>query len=46
MKKMLLVEDALELARVIIREFEKSGFEVFHASDGLTIATSSTPLSN
>jgi DNA-binding response OmpR family regulator len=36
MKRLLLVEDTLELAKVISREFEKAGYEVFHASDGLT----------
>jgi len=36
MKKLLLVEDTLELAKVIMREFEKSGYEIFHAIDGLT----------
>jgi len=34
LKKILLVEDASNLAQVIVREFKKEGFEVFHASDG------------
>lgn len=34
MKKILLVEDASDLAQVIVREFETAGFEVIHASDG------------
>ena len=36
MAKLLLVEDESNLARAIIREFEKAGYEVLHASDGLT----------
>lgn len=36
MTKILLVEDAHDLARVIIRELEASNYHVLHASDGLT----------
>ena len=36
MKKLLLVEDAPELAQVIVREFENEGYKVFHANDGNT----------
>lgn len=35
MTKILLVEDASELAQVIGRELEAAGYEVLHASDGL-----------
>jgi DNA-binding response OmpR family regulator len=35
MTKVLLVEDERDLARVIIRELEASGYEVAHAIDGL-----------
>lgn len=36
MAKILLVEDTYDLAQLIIRELEASGYEVLHASDGLT----------
>ncbi len=36
MTTILLVEDAYDLAQVIIRELEASGYSVLHASDGLT----------
>jgi DNA-binding response OmpR family regulator len=36
MTKILLVEDTYDLAQVIKRELETSGYTVFHASDGLT----------
>lgn len=36
MAKLLLVEDASDLAQVIVREFENAGYEVLHASDGVT----------
>ncbi len=36
MKTILLVEDACDLAQVIIRELEMNGYRVLHASDGLT----------
>ncbi len=36
MTTILLVEDAYDLARVIIRELEASGYRVLHASDGLS----------
>lgn len=36
MTKVLLVEDARDLAQVIIRELEASGYEVVYAADGLT----------
>jgi len=36
MTKILLVEDASGLAQVIVRELETAGYEVLHASDGLT----------
>ncbi len=36
MTTILLVEDAYDLAQVIIRELEASGYRVLHASDGLT----------
>ena len=36
MMKILLVEDASDLAQVIGRELEAAGYEVLHASDGLT----------
>jgi DNA-binding response OmpR family regulator len=35
MTKVLLVEDARDLAQVIIRELEASGYQVAHAADGL-----------
>ncbi len=35
MTKLLLVEDARELALVIIRALEEAGYQVLHASDGL-----------
>jgi len=34
LKKLLLVEDALELAQIIIREFDKVGYKIFHADNG------------
>jgi DNA-binding response OmpR family regulator len=34
MVKVLVVEDELSLAQVILRELESAGYEVFHASDG------------
>jgi len=36
MTKVLLVEDASDLAHVIVRELESAGFETLHAEDGLT----------
>jgi DNA-binding response OmpR family regulator len=36
MATILLVEDALDLAQVIMRELEAVGYEVLHAGDGLT----------
>src|SRR6266699_1285957 len=36
MTTILLVEDAHDLAQVIIRELEASSYRVLHASDGLT----------
>src|SRR5713226_1414242 len=36
MTTILLVEDTYDLAQVIIRELEASGYHVLHASDGLT----------
>ena len=36
MTTILLVEDAYDLAQVIIRELEASGYSVLQASDGLT----------
>ena len=36
MTTILLVEDTYDLAQVIIRELEASGYQVLHASDGLT----------
>jgi len=36
MSKVLLVEDADDLAQVITREFESSGYIVLHAGDGET----------
>jgi DNA-binding response OmpR family regulator len=36
MMTILLVEDAYDLAQVIMRELEASGYHVLHASDGLT----------
>ena len=36
MTTILLVEDTYDLAQVIIRELEASGYQVVHASDGLT----------
>jgi DNA-binding response OmpR family regulator len=35
MARILLVEDEPELARVLVRELQASGYQVFHASDGL-----------
>jgi DNA-binding response OmpR family regulator len=35
MATILLVEDALDLAQVIVRELEAAGYEVMHAGDGL-----------
>jgi DNA-binding response OmpR family regulator len=35
MAKILLVEDAVDLAQVIVRELEAVGYEVLHAADGL-----------
>jgi DNA-binding response OmpR family regulator len=35
MATILLVEDASELAQVIVRELEAAGYEVMHAGDGL-----------
>jgi DNA-binding response OmpR family regulator len=35
MTKILLVEDAADLAQVIVRELEAAGYEVAHAADGL-----------
>ncbi len=35
MTKLLLVEDARELALIIIRALEEAGYQVLHASDGL-----------
>src|SRR5712691_1330485 len=36
MTTILLVEDAFDLAEVIIRELESNGYRVLHASDGLS----------
>ncbi len=36
MTKILLVEDALDLAEVIARDLRAEGYEVLHAADGLT----------
>lgn len=36
MATILLVEDAYDLAQVIVRELEATGYEVVHASDGLS----------
>ena len=36
MTKILLVEDALDLAEVIARDLRVEGYEVLHAADGLT----------
>lgn len=36
MVKILLVEDAVELAEVIVSELEYTGYEVLHVTDGLT----------
>src|SRR5512143_875478 len=36
MTRILLVEDTSDLARVIVRELEASGYQVVHASDGLS----------
>lgn len=36
MPTLLLVEDAPDLAQVIIREFESAGYRVLHAADGMT----------
>jgi DNA-binding response OmpR family regulator len=36
METILLVEDELELARVIARELEANGYQVIHAADGAT----------
>jgi DNA-binding response OmpR family regulator len=36
LEKLLLVEDTSNLAQVIVREFEKAGYEVLHANDGET----------
>ncbi len=36
MTTILLVEDACDLAQVLIRELEASGYHVLHAADGLT----------
>ncbi len=36
MTTVLLVEDTYDLAQVIVRELEASGYQVLHASDGLT----------
>jgi DNA-binding response OmpR family regulator len=36
MKMILLVEDSLDLADVIIRELETAGYRVLHAADGVT----------
>jgi DNA-binding response OmpR family regulator len=36
MARILLVEDASDLAQVIVRELEAAGYKVRHASDGLT----------
>lgn len=36
MTTILLVEDAYDLAQLIIRELEASGYKVLHATDGLT----------
>jgi len=36
MPTLLLVEDAPDLAQVIIREFESAGYRVLHATDGMT----------
>lgn len=36
MTTILLVEDTYDLAQVIVRELEASGYSVLHASDGLT----------
>lgn len=35
MATILLVEDALDLSNVLIREFTQAGFDVLHAADGL-----------
>lgn len=35
MSTILLVEDAIELAQVLIRELSHEGFTVLHAVDGL-----------
>jgi DNA-binding response OmpR family regulator len=36
MPTLLLVEDAPDLAQVIVREFESAGYRVLHAADGMT----------
>ena len=36
MTTILLVEDAADLAQVIVRELEAAGYETLHAADGLT----------
>lgn len=36
MTTILLVEDAYDLAQLIVRELEASGYKVLHATDGLT----------
>src|SRR5918912_3520626 len=36
MTTILLVEDTYDLAQVIARELETNGYQVLHASDGLT----------
>ena len=36
MATILLVEDAVDLAQVIVRELEAVGYQVLHAADGLT----------
>jgi DNA-binding response OmpR family regulator len=36
MTMILLVEDAADLAQVIVRELEAAGYETLHAADGLT----------
>ncbi len=35
MAKILLVEDATDLAQVIVRELDAAGYEAVHAADGL-----------
>jgi DNA-binding response OmpR family regulator len=35
MPTLLLVEDAPDLAQVIVREFESAGYRVLHATDGM-----------